>query len=579
MKGIKKHLVALLSTVLMMTSLGIAPALADDAPLGNDDFNIVVNKKLNPKDLTLDLKIKLEDKDPTTPKVVNDLSQVFKDEGKEKEKLDLVKDKTDEYEMVVSENGEVEFELNYSKEVKAAEGEAEAINRDEKHSFKVNVTEIEEAKAEEPKVEEPKVEEPKVEESKVEDVIDSQKPSTPDALGDADVDLEVVGYNPTVEWKAGEQYQINVKIDFKDNFSTDKEIRISIPEGMSVVSYPVKGAPVSGTPEYSMTGTLVDGVITDSQKLSKSYYDSFSGEIVYKITDTTQIVEFEKMITLKVDESLYYGPKIFTDAIKVQAYKNGDIAGEKSFSHTTVENISYVARTPIDNIKSVVSQGDTDTMIMANPRITHAGRFNQVPLSVKNITATMFYPQGTIIDDSKIDKNIISKDDSSGKIVLSADNVQQVTGQLFTVPIKYGHLAAGNYNASQQSYFEVTFYDGTKTQFTDNAIPKAKMTIIDPTLIPNKLDLYAVSSNFSNQHEDFSNGLVRYGIKNDNTSVKTNQTIELEFDSNLEIKGVLSPGTPILISKVLYSTNKDTSLKELPKSQVKPMNKLWCRRN
>ena len=184
MKGIKKHLVTLLSAVLMMTSLGIAPALADDAPLGNDDFNIVVNKKLNPKDLTLDLKIKLEDKDTATPKVVSDLSQVFKDEGKENEKLDLVKDKTDEYEMVVSENGEVEFELNYSKEVKAAEGEAEAINRDEKHNFKVNVTEIEEAKAEEPKVEEPMVEEPKAEEPKVqepaadEDVVDEPKATT-----------------------------------------------------------------------------------------------------------------------------------------------------------------------------------------------------------------------------------------------------------------------------------------------------------------------------------------------------------------------------------------------------------------
>ncbi|MDE8156411.1 SdrD B-like domain-containing protein [Erysipelothrix rhusiopathiae] len=197
MKGIKKHLVALLSTVLMMTSLGIAPALADDAPLGNDDFNIVVNKKLNPKDLTLDLKIKLEDKDPTTPKVVNDLSQVFKDEGKEKEKLDLVKDKTDEYEMVVSENGEVEFELNYSKEVKAAEGEAEAINRDEKHSFKVNVTEIEEAKAEEPKVEEPKVEEPKVQEPAAdEDVVDAPVITGPSV--DA-IDKEGLTINDTTE--------------------------------------------------------------------------------------------------------------------------------------------------------------------------------------------------------------------------------------------------------------------------------------------------------------------------------------------------------------------------------------------
>lgn len=213
MKGIKKHLVTLLSAVLMMTSLGIAPALADDAPLGNDDFNIVVNKKLNPKDLTLDLKIKLEDKDTATPKVVSDLSQVFKDEGKENEKLDLVKDKTDEYEMVVSENGEVEFELNYSKEVKAAEGEAEAINRDEKHNFKVNVTEIEEAKAEEPKVEEPMVEEPKAEEPKVqepaadEDVVDEPKATT---FGLGTPGLSILGDGNSVSRDPGDARPVNV---------------------------------------------------------------------------------------------------------------------------------------------------------------------------------------------------------------------------------------------------------------------------------------------------------------------------------------------------------------------------------
>ncbi|AYV34082.1 MULTISPECIES: hypothetical protein [Erysipelothrix] len=74
---------------------------------------------------------------------------------------------------------------------------------------------------------------------------------------------------------------------------------------MEVVSYPVKGSPASGTPEYSMNGTLIDGVITESQKLKPKYYVSFNGQIVYKVSDTTQIVKLQRMITVKVDEKLY----------------------------------------------------------------------------------------------------------------------------------------------------------------------------------------------------------------------------------------------------------------------------------
>ncbi|AZK43426.1 hypothetical protein EEI45_00075 [Erysipelothrix piscisicarius] len=45
---------------------------------------------------------------------------------------------------------------------------------------------------------------------------------------------------------------------------------------------------------------------------------------------------------------------------------------------------------------------------------------------------------------------------------------------------------------------------------------------------------------FVNQHEDFSNSLVRYSILNDNTTVKTNQIIQLDFDANLEVKAALA---------------------------------------
>ncbi|AZK43428.1 hypothetical protein EEI45_00085 [Erysipelothrix piscisicarius] len=270
-----------------------------------------------------------------------------------KEELSLRNDSEDEYEIKISENDDYEFELTYSKEVKEAQDDAEAINREETLTFSVNVDEITEVEpetnSEAPLTQTEDVKAPEV---------------SVDALGDADITLEVVDYDPSVEWKAGEQHQINVKVDFKDNNSTGKEIRINVPEGMEVVSYPVKGSPESGTPEYSMNGTLVDGVITESQKLEPTYYESFNGQIVYKVSDTTQIVELERMITVKVDEKIYYGPKTFTDAIKVEAFKNGDLADMKSFSHTTVEKVSYLLRAPSSNFHATVSKGDTDTLIM-----------------------------------------------------------------------------------------------------------------------------------------------------------------------------------------------------------------------
>lgn len=312
MKGIKKHLVALLSTVLMMTSLGIAPALADDAPLGNDDFNIVVNKKLNPKDLTLDLKIKLEDKDPTTPKVVNDLSQVFKDEGKEKEKLDLVKDKTDEYEMVVSENGEVEFELNYSKEVKAAEGEAEAINRDEKHSFKVNVTEIEEAKAEEPKVEEPKAEEPKVEEHEAdEDVVDEPKASADGSTRAGQAGLEVLtSLNAPISLDAKDTNPIN--IEFEALLSTATVVY----QPKLVIDY--SAAKIIVNKKSFNHGTDIASVSDDpvNKKITVVFKEPFSGR---------STIDFDSVLRLNAQNGDSYKLKAtfsgFVDSAKTIAYE------------------------------------------------------------------------------------------------------------------------------------------------------------------------------------------------------------------------------------------------------------------
>lgn len=123
--------------------------------------------------------------------------------------LSLRNDSEDEYEIEISENDDYEFELTYSKEVKSAEADAEAINREEKLTFNVNVNKIMDA------------EEEAISDAPVAKVEDVKAPEVSvDTLGDADVTLEVVDYNPSVEWKAGEQHQINVKVDFKDNNST-----------------------------------------------------------------------------------------------------------------------------------------------------------------------------------------------------------------------------------------------------------------------------------------------------------------------------------------------------------------------
>ncbi|MBK2401968.1 hypothetical protein [Erysipelothrix sp. strain 2 (EsS2-6-Brazil)] len=159
----------------------------------------------------------------------------------------------------------------------------------------------------------------------------------------------------------------------------------------------------------------------------------------------------------------------------------------KSFSHTTVEQVSYLLRAPISNFHATVSKGDTETLIMGNPRVSRQGRFNQTRFSVKNITTTMFYPIGTTIDDSQLTQTLVSKDDSNGKIVLSSDNLMSSTTQLFTVPLKHGHLAEGSYDASEQSYFELKTYDGTEDPESVSSMTQKVNRIAKPNVrvIPN----------------------------------------------------------------------------------------------
>ncbi|MBK2401971.1 hypothetical protein [Erysipelothrix sp. strain 2 (EsS2-6-Brazil)] len=88
MAGYKKNLVAFLSTVLMMSSFGIALTFAIEADFGNDDYK-VVDKKLNPTNLTVDLNIKLEDKMKDTPKEISHLSKNTKNDDVEKEEFSL----------------------------------------------------------------------------------------------------------------------------------------------------------------------------------------------------------------------------------------------------------------------------------------------------------------------------------------------------------------------------------------------------------------------------------------------------------------------------------------------------------
>lgn len=244
----------------------------------------------------------------------------------------------------------------------------------------------------------------------------------------------------------------------------------------------------------------------------------------------------------------------------------------KSFSHTTVEQVSYLLRAPISNFNATVSKGDMETLVMGDPRVSRDGRFNQTRFSVRNLTATMFYPIGTTIDDSQLTQTLVSKDDSNGKIVLSSDNLMSSTTQLFTVPLKHGHLAEGSYDASEQSYFELKTYDGTEIKVTDKDVPKASLSIIDPATVPNKLTLRTDKAQFVNQHADYSNSLARYTIRNDNTTVKTNQIVQLDFDGNLEVKGALAPGRVNDVKTAFYATNKDATLREVDKDKIKALN-------
>ncbi|AZK43427.1 hypothetical protein EEI45_00080 [Erysipelothrix piscisicarius] len=72
---------------------------------------------------------------------------------------------------------------------------------------------------------------------------------------------------------------------------------------------------------------------------------------------------------------------------------------------------------------------------------------------------------------TQLTQTVVSKDDSIGKLFYQ-QIIYRVQLQLFTVPLKYGHLAEGFYYASDQSYFEINTYDGAVIKVTDKDVLK-----------------------------------------------------------------------------------------------------------
>ncbi|WP_414843265.1 SdrD B-like domain-containing protein, partial [Erysipelothrix tonsillarum] len=546
MKGIKKHLVTLLSAVLMMTSLGIAPALADEAPLGNDDFNIVVNKKLNPKDLTLDLKIKLEDKNPTTPKVVSDLSQVFKDEGKENEKLDLVKDKTNEYEMVVSENGEVEFELNYSKEVKAAEGEAEAINRDEKHNFKVNVTEIEEAKAEEPKVEEPKAEEPKVQEPvSDEDVVDVPKASADGITTygvDGTVTVDIEDYTPALGWNLLDQKNVKINVDFKDQTSSDKILKITIPSEFEYKRYPVKGMPSNGI-EETMSGVL-DSLVETSESANMDFHGSY-GTITYKFKPTTEKAEIqfsvaphistlnpENVLNIKLEAELSKA------GVKVDSVESiVDLDGKFITLISTLEGNRYY------DIEA--SLGETNPLSLGKYQVL--GRIarkegDQLINTIKyydEVEFTRYYPIGAKFvgfTDTSNPATVTEVNDAQGFVKYKLVNPQG--NQWVGIDVDVRDLPEGDHFAPNNNEVKVTFHDGTQKTVDINR--RQNIKIIDTSVLPNSLNIVVNDGIYADISPNYTIAGPRFRFETKAKEVK-NQFISLDIEPDLIVDKVRIP--------------------------------------
>ncbi|QIK69211.1 hypothetical protein G7062_02415 [Erysipelothrix sp. HDW6C] len=161
------------------------------------------------------------------------------------------------------------------------------------------------------------------------------------------VTLSIPNYNPSEGWLAGTVYDMRIAVKFDGDLQTKKQVKITLPEGIRFDKIPVEN------PETIVDKT-VDTVATWSKYIQKierpkrhAEYNSYNGELIYTIDPSMDGLIIDS-ISVSVDMTLYYGPKVFKSSegngIQVELLEN-DISTSRASLDVNATGVTTMALT------------------------------------------------------------------------------------------------------------------------------------------------------------------------------------------------------------------------------------------
>ncbi|TLG75492.1 hypothetical protein [Culicoidibacter larvae] len=396
------------------------------------------------------------------------------------------------------------------------------------------------------------------------------------SITNSGVSLNIPGYDE-VGWDVGVVKDVNVTVDFGDSTSSDKTLKVTVPDGMRYELIPVKG-------NENKTG--VDTVILSNLGTSDPLYTAITditlpkketfaggatiGQVVYTFTPGTQVVTIN--LKVSVDKNKYYNPHTIANPIQASALLNkgaivsvGDVSQTIKASGTPQGGTNH---TPIPTANltpssQLLKSSSGNITQGTGYGVTHFGLYtlgatNVVP---KKVRIEVPYPVGTeFVGISNNNYTLVENNQVTGVAVYESNaeflNYTQLSYFVnYSLPLE---LNVGTYTASQVDKVTYTWYDDTTTTVSRSGAISS-VEVVDS--YPNKVNINpnTTENTFSTGIKDQLDFVANVQVQNKQAGALTNQTYEVNIDSNFKAVKIHFPFdrtvTDNQVTQMYYKTN------------------------
>lgn len=263
------------------------------------------------------------------------------------------------------------------------------------------------------------------------------------SVTDGDVTIDIDEYDENEGWENGASKDVTITVDFGYNSDPNKEVSITLPEGLKFTQFPVKSIdPAEETVNLQVEDTSVyrDSIETITYPQKQDYYPSYNGTLKYTFKD--DVGKIELTIKVAVDETVYYGKKMFNgdvrdkdgnyEAIVVQASKDSSVIGIAKQKVYATHSISTGVTLALVSTPRTIAKGSTDSFYVDYERLIYRGAalntakyykafeltYSYLPeltydhLTYNSITTSIYGTAPTVTDEP-----------SSNKLVMKAENI------------------------------------------------------------------------------------------------------------------------------------------------------------